>query len=623
MALAELTLDAARRNRTNLESAVVRFAGDSGDGIQLTGGQFTLAAAISGSDLATFPDFPAEIRAPAGTTFGVSAFQLQFGSHRIDTIGDRPDMLVALNPAALKVNVGELQSGAFVVIDKATFTARNLKKAGYSEDPREDGSLDHLRVIEIDVSGLTKQAVAESGVSSREQLRAKNFFTLGLVLWMFDESRDAVIAWIDNKFRDQPSVAAANRMALDAGHALGETAEMQQLPAFHIDAAPIEPGLYRNVTGHEALAYGLVDGATKADLKLLFCSYPITPASSILHDLAKLKQFDVTTFQAEDEIAAACAAIGASYAGSIGVTSSSGPGIALKAEAVGLAVAAELPLVIINSQRAGPSTGMPTKTEQSDLFQAVYGRNGDTPLVVLALGVPSDGFVLAREAVRIAVHHMTPVMVLSDGFLANAAEPWLIPDIKATPDFPVSFRTETTDFQPFERDERGVRPWATPGTPGLMHRIGGIERDSASGDISYDPDNHQAMTDARWNKVLAVADDLPEQGIENGAATDKIAIVGWGSTYGPIAQAVREARARDVPVAHIHIRQLWPLPRGLGELLRGYDRIIVPEMNKGQLVAILRSEYLVDAKSLSKVTGKPFTVAEIAGAIADAAGDLS
>lgn len=609
--------------RQDLPTAVVRFAGDSGDGMQLTGGQFTLATAFGGSDLATFPDFPAEIRAPVGTTFGVSAFQIQFGAQRVDTIGDSADVLVALNPAALKVNLASLQPGALIVIDTGSFNERNFKKAGYESDPRHDGSLDPFKLIELDISTLTLNAVAASGVKKRDQLRSKNLFTLGLILWMFDQDRRPVVDWLEAKFKTDPELLAANTMALSAGHALGETGEFAQLPAFRVASAPIAPGLYRTITGHEAIAYGLVDGAIKASLKLTFCSYPITPASSILHDLAKLKQFDVTTFQAEDEIAAVCAAIGASYAGSMGVTSSSGPGIALKAEAIGLAVGAELPLVVINSQRAGPSTGMPTKTEQSDLFQAVYGRNGDTPIVVLALAIPSDGFHLAREAVRIAAHAMTPVMILSDGFLANASEPWLIPDVTATPDFPVHFRTDPEGYQPFARNERGARPWVKPGTPGLTHRIGGIEREAGSGNISYDPANHEAMTDARFAKVLQACADMPEQDFEEGSVDDRIVLVGWGSTYGPIVQAVRHSRAQGIKVAHIHIRQIYPLPTNLGDLLKKFEAIIVPELNKGQLVTMLRSEYLVDAKGLNKVTGQPFAVHEIETAIRAAAGDLS
>ena len=604
--------------RRELESAVVRFAGDSGDGVQLTGAQFTLATALAGNDLQTFPDFPAEIRAPVGTTFGVSAFQINFGARHIYTVGDRADVLVALNPAALKVNLPELKPGGVVILDQGSFDERSLRKADLAADPRQDGTLDGYRVVQVDISANTKAATRDSGLSSRDQLRCKNFYALGLVYWMFERDRAPTVRWLEQRFKGRPELAAANIAALAAGHALGETAELYQLPAFHIDRAPSAPGLYRTITGHEALAFGLLDGAGKAGLRMVFCSYPITPASALLHHLAKLRSHGVTTFQAEDEIAAACAAIGASYAGSLGVTSSSGPGIALKTEAIGLAVATELPLVIVNAQRGGPSTGMPTKTEQSDLYQAVMGRNGDTPIVVLAAATPSDCFAMAREAVRIAVHHMTPVMLLTDGFLANSSEPWLIPDVDATPAFPARFRTDPEGFHPFLRDERLVRPWVKPGTPGLEHRIGGIEKDHDSGNISYDPANHQRMTDARWNKVLKVADDLPEQSCEQGAPGADLAIVGWGSTYGPIARAVMDARERGLNLAHIHLRHVWPLPRNLGQLLRSFPRILVPEMNQGQLVTLLRSEYLVPAKGLSKVTGRPFTVAELDAAIAAA-----
>ena len=602
-------------HREEVETAVVRFAGDSGDGVQLTGTQFTMATALAGNGLETFPDFPAEIRAPVGTTFGVSAFQINFGARRIYTVGDRADVLVALNPAALKVNLRELKPGGIVILDSGSFEERSLRKAGLAADPRQDGSLDRFRVVEIDISANTKAATKHTGLSSRDQLRCKNFYALGLVYWMFERDRSPTVQWLERRFKDRPELAAANIAALDAGHALGETAELHQLPGFHVDQAPAEAGLYRTVTGHEALAFGLLDGARKAALKMVFCSYPITPASALLHHLAKLRGFGVTTFQAEDEIAAACAAIGASYAGSLGVTASSGPGIALKTEAIGLAVATELPLVIVNAQRGGPSTGLPTKTEQADLFQAVMGRNGDTPIVVLAAATPSDCFAMAREAVRIAVHHMTPVMLLTDGFLANSSEPWLIPDLDEVPAFPALFRTDPEGFHPFLRDERLVRPWVKPGTPGLQHRIGGIEKDHDSGNISYDPANHQRMTEARWNKVLKVADSIPEQACELGEPGADLAVVGWGSTYGPIARAVIEARERGQNVAQIHLRHLWPLPRNLGELLRSFPRILVPEMNKGQLVTLLRSEFLVPAKGLSKVTGRPFTIAELGAAI--------
>ena len=618
MAVAETLEQPSENNaldREEREAAVVRFAGDSGDGMQVTGAQFTLATAISGSDLSTFPDFPAEIRAPVGTTYGVSAFQINFGARKIKTIGDRPDVLVALNPAALKVNIAELADGAVVIFDSGSFSDRNIKKAGFEQDPREDGSLDRLRIYGIDITKLVRDALSDTSLTSREKLRCKNFYALGLVLWMFDRDRQPVIDWLHAKFEKLPDVADANIKALNAGHALAETAEIAQLPSYQVGRAPIPGGLYRTVTGHEAMAFGLVDGAQKAGVKLAFCSYPITPASSLLHDLAKLKTFDVTTFQAEDEIAAVCAAIGASYAGSIGITSSSGPGISLKTEAIGLAIATELPLIIINTQRAGPSTGMPTKTEQSDLYQAVFGRNADAPLVVLAAATPADCFEMAREAVRITTQHMTPVMLMSDGLLANASEPWLVPDVNKSPDFPVRFRQDPEGFEPYSRDERGVRPWVIPGTAGLEHRIGGIERQAGSGNISYDPQNHQSMTDARWDKVLAVADNIPKQQVEQGNKSGKLAIVGWGSTYGPISRAVTTERARGLDAAHIHIRNIWPLPLNLGELLRGFDHVLVPEMNKGQLVTLLRSEYLIPAQGLNKVTGKPFTIGELERAI--------
>ncbi|GBD44307.1 2-oxoglutarate oxidoreductase subunit KorA [bacterium HR40] len=601
--------------REEREEAVVRFAGDSGDGVQLAGSLFTLSTARAGYDLVTFPDFPAEIRAPAGTTYGVSAFQIHFGGREILTVGDRPDVLVALNPAALKVNLPELAPGSIVIVDIGSFTERNLRKAGFEADPREDGTLDGFRVVPVDISELTLRAVAPTGLGKREALRCKNFFALGLVFWMFDRELTPVEEWVRARFKDDPLLQSANLAALRAGHALAETAELPQLPAFHLPRAHIAPGLYRAVTGHEALAFGLVDGAMRAGLHLTFCSYPITPASTLLHDLARLRHFGVTVLQAEDEIAAVCAAIGASYAGGIGVTSSSGPGIALKTEAIGLAVMTELPLVVIDSQRAGPSTGMPTKTEQADLLQAVFGRPGEAPVVVLAAASPADCFEMAREAIRLAVHHMVPVFLLSDAFIANASEPWRLPDLDALADFPARFHTDPASFAPYRRDERLVRPWAVPGTPGLEHRIGGLEKQDVTGHVSYDPENHRRMTELRWNKVLRVADDIPEQGFEQGGPEDELLLVGWGSTFGPIARAVRECRAQGLAVAQIHLRYLWPLPRNLGALLSGFRRILVPEMNKGQLARLLRGEFLVPAKALSKVTGRPFTVAELVAAI--------
>ncbi len=603
--------------RRVLDSAVVRFAGDSGDGMQLTGSQFTLSTALAGNDLATFPDFPAEIRAPVGTTFGVSAFQINFGARVIKTSGDELDVLVAMNPAALKVNLVDVKPHGLLILDSGAFNERNFNKAGYESDPRTDGSLKDYRVFEVDMSQLTQDALKDCGLTKKEALRCKNMWALGLVYWMFGRDRQATVDWLNEKFRRRTEIAHANIAALNAGHAFGETAEVgEDLAAFSVPPAEIPPGLYRNVTGAEALSWGLVAGARGAELKLMFCSYPITPASSLLHSLAGLKDHGVVTFQAEDEIAAVCAAIGASYAGGVGVTSSSGPGVALKTEAIGLAISAELPLVIVNSQRAGPSTGMPTKTEQSDLYQSVFGRNGDAPLVVLAARSPADCFDVAIEAVRIATKYMTPVILLSDGYIANAAEPWRLPDAESLPHFPVTFETEPEGFHPFKRDPETLsRVWAVPGTPGLEHRIGGIEKASDSGNISYDPANHQHMTDLRRNKVLGVAKDVPPQAFEAGGADDRLVVVGWGSTYGPISRAVDNLRGEGLPVAHLHLRHIWPLPQNLEALLRGFDKILVPEMNDGQLVTLLRSEYLVPAESLSKVTGKPFKISEIEAAV--------
>ena len=612
MAEAALTLEDVPREE--LESAVIRFAGDSGDGMQLTGGRFTETTALAGNDLTTFPDFPAEIRAPIGTTYGVSAFQINFGSRNVMTSGDVPDVLVCMNPAALKVNIGDLREGGLVIVDTGTFTDKNLQKAGYDANPLDDDSLSRYRVMAIDISKLTLEAVKECDVSKKEGLRAKNLWTLGLIYWLYDRDIVATVSWLDTKFRKLPNIAAANIACLKAGHAFGETAELPDgALVYEIKPATFQPGLYRTVTGTEALAWGLVAGAKLADLRLVFSSYPITPASSVLHVLARLKAYDVVTFQAEDEIAAAGAAIGASYAGALGVTSSSGPGVALKTEALGLAITAELPLILVNSQRAGPSTGMPTKTEQSDLYLAVYGRNADAPLVVLAARSSADAFDVAIEAVRLATRYMTPVVVLTDTFIANAAEPWRLPDVGALKPFPVEFRTETDGFQPYERDpETLARPWVRPGTPGLEHRIGGLEKDYATGNVSYDPENHQRMTDVRHEKIARIANDIPEQAVDQGPESGPLAVVGWGSTYGPISRAVERSRKeRGISVSHIHLRHLSPLPRNLGDLLAGFDRVLVPEMNMGQLTTVLRSRYLVPAESLPKVTGKPFKIVEI------------
>ena len=602
-----------------MEAVVVRFAGDSGDGMQLTGGQFTLSTALAGNDLATFPDFPAEIRAPQGTTFGVSAFQINFGSCAIDTAGDQPDVLIAMNPAALKVNVGELREGGLIIVDDGEFTARNLAKAGYEANPLEDDSLAKWQLVHFNISQLTVDAVKPFGLGNKEALRCKNMWTLGLALWMFDRDRAPIVDWLKTKFAKAPELAESNIAALNAGHAYGETVEIgTPVRRHHIDAAPAEPGLYRTVTGAEALAVGLVAGAQLAELKMFFGSYPITPASPLLHHLARLKEFGITTFQAEDEIAAICAAIGASYAGQLGVTSSSGPGIALKTEGIGLAVMTELPLVIVNSQRGGPSTGLPTKTEQSDLYQAVYGRNADSPLPVIAARSPSDAFECAIEAVRIATRYMTPVMLLTDGYIANAAEPWKVPDMAGYAPFPVEFfdqaPAEGEQVMPYARNDDLARPWIKPGTPGLEHRIGGIEKAPGSGNIDYSPEAHAEMTRVRAAKVASVVNSIPDQDVCLGIESGELAVVGWGSTFGPIHQAVRRARLRGLDVSHIHVRHIVPMPRNLGALLRSFKHVLVPEMNSGQLKTVLRDQYLVDAKPLSKVSGQPFRIAEIEAA---------
>lgn len=607
-------LKLAESRREEVDSVVVRFAGDSGDGIQLTGGRFAETTALSGQDLETFPDFPAEIRAPIGTTYGVSAFQINFGSGVIMTAGDAPDVLVALNPAALIVNIEEIKAGGLVIVDAGSFSAKNIQKAGYESNPLEDGSLEKYRVFPIDISRLTLEAVSVADVNKRDGLRCKNMWTLGLISWMYDRALEPSIEHLENKFgKKLPEVAKANVAALKAGHAFAETAEMPgDVRGFTIKPADFAPGVYRTVTGTEATSWGLVAGAQLAGLKIALCSYPITPASGILHVLSRLKAYDVTTFQAEDEIAAVCAAIGASYGGALGITSSSGPGIALKTEAIGLAIATEVPLIVVNTQRAGPSTGMPTKTEQSDLYLALYGRNADAPIVVLAAHSSADSFDVAIEAVRLATKYMTPVILLSDTYIANAAEPWLVPDADQLEPFKVNFRTEPEGFQPYLRDETTLaRPWVKPGTPGLEHRIGGLERSDVSGNVSNDADNHQLMTNIRFDKIAGIADDIPLQEVELGGDSGQIVVVGWGSTYGPISRAVGHLRDEGKAVSHIQLRYINPLPKNLGELLARFDKILVPEMNMGQLSTLLRDRYMLPTESLCKVTGKPFRIIEI------------
>jgi len=613
-----MTTSATSPARESRDSVVIRFAGDSGDGMQVTGGRFTVETALAGNDLTTFPDYPAEIRAPAGTTYGVSAFQIHFGAVDVMTPGDQVDVLVAMNPAALKVDLKDLRIGGTVVVDTGAFTERNLAKAGFASHPLEDGSLAPYQVLKLDITKRTLDAVKDFGLHTREAHRCRNMWALGLMLWMYGRDRDVTVEWLKKKFAGKPEVAQANVAALNAGHAFGETAEMSEYGVgYTVRRARVTPGVYRTVSGTEAIAWGLVAGMRAAGLeKIVFAGYPITPASLLLHTLANLKRYGVITFQAEDEIAAIGACVGAAYAGALGVTSTSGPGMALKTEMLGLAIATELPLVVVNSQRAGPSTGMPTKAEQSDLFQAVHGRNADAPLAVLAAATATDCFDVAMEAVRIATTYMTPVVLLSDAFLAHAAEPWRIPDLDRLPRFPVRFRTDPAGFHPFLRDSETLsRPWARPGTPGLEHRIGGLEKDYDTGHISYDPENHARMTRTRAAKIAGIANGIPLQTVALGADHGAIAVVGWGSTYGAIHQAVRRARQDGIDASHIHLRYLSPFPRNLGELLRRFERIVVPELNNGQLVQLLRAAYLVPAEELSKVQGKPFKVSEIVEAL--------
>ena len=604
--------------RESRDSVVIRFAGASGDGMQVTGGRFTVETALAGNDLTTFPDYPAEIRAPAGTTYGVSAFQIHFGAVDVMTPGDQVDVLVAMNPAALKVDLKDLRIGGTLVVDTGAFSERNLTKAGFKANPLDDGSLAPYQVLKLDITKLTLDAVKDSGLHTREAHRCRNMWALGLMLWMYGRDRDATLAWLKQKFAGRPEIAQGNVAALNAGHAYGETAEMSEYGGgYTVRRAPVTPGVYRTMSGTEAIAWGLLVGMGAAGLeKMIFAGYPITPASLLLHTLANLKRYGVITFQAEDEIAAIGACVGAAYAGALGVTSTSGPGMALKTEMLGLAIATELPLVVVDSQRAGPSTGMPTKAEQSDLFQAVHGRNADAPLAVLAAATATDCFDVAIEAVRIATKYMTPVILLSDAFLAHAAEPWRIPDLDRLPRFPVRFRTDPAGFHPFLRDpDTLARPWARPGTRGLEHRIGGLEKDYDTGHISYDPTNHARMTQARAAKIAGIANDIPLQTMALGEDHGHLAVVGWGSTYGAIHQAVRRARNDGVDASHIHLRYLSPFPRNLRELLARFDRILVPELNNGQLAHLLRAAYLVPAEGLSKVEGKPFKVSEIAEAI--------
>lgn len=599
-----------------INEVTIKFAGDSGDGIQLTGSQFTNTTALLGNDLSTFPNFPAEIRAPQGTLAGVSGFQIKFGSVEINTPGDHCDVLVVMNAAALKANLKELKRGGVIIANTDGFDPKNLNLAKYpaGADPLNDGSLSDYTCYKIDVTKLTRNALKGSGLGTKEIDRCKNMFVLGYLFWMYNRPMEPTIQALEEQFKKKPEILDANVKVLKAGYSFGDTTEAA-ITRYEVKAAKMEKGIYRNINGNPATAIGLAAVAKKTGLQLFYSTYPITPASDILHELSKYKNFNVKTFQAEDEIAAICAAIGASFGGNLGVTASSGPGIALKGEAIGLAVMLEIPLVIINVQRGGPSTGLPTKTEQADLFQAVYGRNGEAPVPVVAAATPSECFNMVYEACRIAIEHMTPVFFLSDGYIANGAEPWKFPSEKDLKEIKVSFTPkrdhDAPKFMPYQRNEKLTRPWAIPGTKGLEHRIGGIEKENITGNISYDPENHEFMVKLRQERVDRIADYIPLQTIDQGKENGKLLILGWGSTYGSIKSAVREAINDGYDVSHAHLRYLNPLPKNLGEILKSYDKVIVPEMNNGQLVRIIRDKYLIDAKGFNKIKGTPFSSKEI------------
>ncbi len=598
------------RRIEELDTVTIRFAGDSGDGMQLTGSQFTQTSAIVGNDIATFPDFPAEIRAPAGSLPGVSGFQLNFSAHEIRTPGDTPNVLVAMNPAALKVHIGDLERGGTLIVNKDAFNEMNLKKAAYPKNPLEDGSLKGYQLFEIPITTLTHEALKDLTISKKEKDRCKNFFALGLMYWLYDRTMEPTKRWIDEKFKKVPDIAEANRRALQAGYNFGDTTEAFPT-TYRVAQAHLSPGIYRQITGNSATALGFVAASQISGKTLFYGSYPITPASDILHELSSYKNFDVRTFQAEDEIAAIGAAIGASFGGSIGVTGTSGPGMALKSEAVGLAVMAELPLVIVDVQRGGPSTGLPTKTEQADLFQAMLGRNSECPAAVIAPGTPGECFYYAIEAVRIATKYMTPVFLLSDGYLANGAEPWLIPSIDKIKKFEIKHLVNANNFQPYQRDEKTLsRPWVTPGTKGLEHRIGGLEKQDVTGNVSYDPVNHEKMVKLRAAKIERIVQDIPDLEVF-GKPSGRVLVIGWGSTFGAITTAVESLQKEGKSVSSVHIRHLHPLPKNLGDIMKRFDNVLVPEMNLGQLLMILRAKFLVDAVGLNKVQGQPFKIREI------------
>ncbi|MBN8858122.1 MAG: 2-oxoacid:acceptor oxidoreductase subunit alpha [Sphingobacteriales bacterium] len=603
-----------------LQEVVIKFAGDSGDGMQLTGSQFTNNTALLGIDLATFPDFPAEIRAPQGTLPGVSGYQLRFSSEMVYTPGDECDVLVAMNAAALKVNLKFLKKGGKIIANTDGFDVKNLRLANYPDgvNPLEDNSLESYQVIKMDVTKMTREALKDISMGTKEKDRAKNMFVLGFLYWMYNRNMDSTIAFLQEKFGKSPEIYESNIRALQAGYNYGDTTEASGT-TYTVAKARMAPGVYRSIMGNQALAYGLIAFSQKSELPMFLGSYPITPASDILHELSRHKSFGIRTFQAEDEIAGITSAIGASYGGSLGVTTTSGPGMALKTEAMGLAVMLEIPLIIVDVQRGGPSTGLPTKTEQSDLLQAYYGRNGECPMPVVAAATPSDCFDAIYEACRISVEHMTPVIFLSDGYIANGAEPWRFPQSDDLPAVKVAFKTALghgeEKFQPYLRDENLVRPWAVPGTPGLEHRIGGLEKQNITGNVSYDPENHQLMVKLREEKVEKIATSIPDQKLDSGPEKGQLLVLGWGSTYGVIKSTVAELQSQGVAVAHAHIRYLRPFPKNLGDIIKNFDQVLIPEINNGQLIKIIRDKYLIDARGYNKIMGVPITKSELTEAI--------
>jgi len=605
-----MDIPSGKTKREVIDQAVIRFAGDSGDGMQITGSQFTNTVALYGNDIATFPDFPAEIRAPAGTIPGVSGFQLNFSSGEVYTPGDSVDVLVAMNPAALKVNLADLKANGILIVNSDSFEEADLRKAHVTSNPLEDNTLDKFRVFPVELQRLTRAALQHLGLDAKTMDRCKNFFALGMCYWLYNRSMDPTVRWIDDKFSKKPLLSEANKLALKAGYSYCEATEAFQI-SYEIPPAQLTPGTYRNLSGNQALAIGFVTAAQKAGLKLFLGSYPITPASDILHELSKYKHFGVLTFQAEDEIAAITSAIGAAYSGALAITATSGPGMALKTEALGLAVMTELPIVVCNIQRGGPSTGLPTKTEQADLLQALFGRNSEAPVPVLAAATPGDCFWTALEASRIALKYMVPVIVLSDGYLANGAEPWRIPTAEEIPPIPVKFETNPEGFFPYKRDPQTLaRPWAIPGTPGLEHRIGGIEKQDVTGNVNYEPLNHEKMVRIRAAKVEAIRQDIPDV-VPTGDPEGDLLLVSWGSTFGSVAQAVNEQREKGRKIGHLHLRHLNPLPGNVGDVLKRYKKVLVPELNMGQLLWLLRAKFLVDAVGLNKIQGRPFKQSEL------------